>query len=508
MINRVAKFRHCFSVGVCFSLSIALQPTTTFAQSFEPICQVGVASGFCHPAMPSTPLIELPNPAPSALRPSDFGTFNVPFAINSLWNIRPRQVVFGNAVIPESNYYPLIGTGPYSTTAFKASQSDAAVIVYPPPGAAGVWDPDAQTHVPSITIPHWPADTVPAAGSDGHADIVDVEQGIIHSFWQLRNIEGRWTATQYAWSRLDGRGWGDGSHYFQGARAAGITSMAGLIRKHEINDGASQYYHALALSLTYNGSSKYAQYVFPATSGDRTWRENTGLIPTGALLMLPPTFDEMSISNLDLRKVVKTLKTYGAYVVDRNFGTPFYIYVENSADFTLHRGGWNSSAANDLQRIRAALRQVSYAKDWVNTLGEPVTSVSPLNMLNMRGPWLNWTAGGAVPKYDSATQSAVFGPTSKAHWAEGSSDRALPYVPWARPAKGKLYEFRVEATNGGKSYLRFWGNGAEQFNTRALTDGQTFRLRWPTVDGVAILGVVSGIGEKTVVRSLLTEVKE
>ncbi|MCR2745926.1 Atrophin-1 multi-domain protein [Limnobacter parvus] len=507
MSTQAANTKLFFSFGVLVGLTIATQPVLSQTSSFEPICQVSSFSGFCR-YTPSAPLVTTPTPEPSPYTDKDIATYDRPFDVNSLWNIRPRQVIFGSSVIPTSTYFPLIGTGKYSTTAFEAKPSDESMTVYPPPGAHGVWDPDSESNLPSITIPHWPADTVPASGTDGHADIVDAESGIIHSFWQLRKTNGRWTAVQYAWSRLDGRGWGDGVHYFQGARAAGVPSMAGLIRKKEINDGASQYYHALAMSLTYTGMSQYEQYVFPATSGDRTWKENSGRFPTGALLMLPPTFDSTKISNPDLRKVVNTLKTYGAYVIDRNVGTPFYIYVENGTNFNLHKGGWNSPVGNDLHRIREALRQVTYAKDWVNNRGEPVQSLAPLNLTTMRGPWKPVIQGAPYPVYDSLSQSAVFGPTDKAYAAESGSGRSISRIKWAKPEKGKLYEFRVHATNGGRAYLRYWGGGVEQFHTRPLADGETFRLHWPSTDGVSILGVVSGVGEKTSIRTTLTEVIE
>lgn len=508
MSIQAASPKFIFHTTFLLITAFTVQAKVSQAQAFEPVCQVSISSGFCKKESPTSGLLVPQVPEPSVYRASDFSTFERPFSVNSLWNIRPRQIAFGKVVIPESTYYPMVGTGKYSSKAFLANPSDAPVTVYPPAGALGVWDPDAEAHRASVTIPHWPAETVPASGTDGHADIVDVESGIIHSFWQLRNIDGRWTAVQYAWARLDGRGWGDGVHYFQGARAAGIPPMAGLIRKHEINDGASQYNHALSMSLTYNGMSEYEQYVFPATSGDRTWKDNTGRIPTGALMMLPPTFDATKISHPDLRKVVNTLKTYGAYVVDRNVGTPFYIYVENGSDFNLHKGGWNSAVANDLQRIRAALRQVVYAKDWVNSQGEAVASLDPLNMVSMRGPWRPIVSGQPFPVFESALQSVVFGATNKAYTAESSSDRAISRVKWAKPVKGRLYEFRVEASNGGRAYLRYWGGGVQQFHSRALSHGETYRFRWPTVDGASILGVVSGIGEKTVIRAILTEIPE
>lgn len=495
-------FSACALLGFAATTPVALAQT----ENYEPICQVSSFSGYCRYSNTYAPLQTTPTPPPSVYTEKDFGTFNRPFGINSLWNIRPKQVTLGYGVIPTSTYFPLVGTGSYSTRAFEATTTDTAMTVYPPAGKSGVWDPDAEKHVPSITIPHWPAQTEAATGTDGHADIIDAKNGIIHSFFQLRRENGRWVATQYAWSKLNGRGWGDGAHYFQGARAAGVTTVAGLIRKNEINDGASQYYHALAMSLDYSGMSGTEQYVFPATSGDTTWQENKGPIPTGALLMLPPSFDSASISNPDLRKVVNTLKTYGAYVIDRNVGTPFYIYVENGTDYTLHRGGWNSAVGNDLQRIRAALRMVTYAKNWVNIKGEPVQALEPLNISSMRGSWRPLVAGAPVPVYDTHSQSVVFGRTDKAYTAENTSGRSVSTVKWAKPVKGRVYEFKVHATNGGRAYLRYFANGVEQFNSRPLSDGGTYRFYWPSVDGTPILGAISGVGEKTTIRTTLTRV--
>lgn len=475
----------------------------------SPVCQTSTPSGHCREILGDPPPVTLPSPAVAPIILPAFGSFERPFAANSLWNSRPQRVVFGTAVIPESSYFPKIGPGNYSTSAFLAKPDDSPMLVYGPSDRPGLWNPDAEAHSPFIRVPRWPDNVVPATGTDGHADIVDTVEGVIHSFFQLKQTQdGRWTATQYAWSKLHGRGWGDGAHYFQGARAAAVPSIAGLIRRHEINDGASQYYHALALSLTYNGMSNSTQYVFPATSGDTSWSKNSGEIPTGTLLMLPPSFDASSIESPALRKVVNTLKTFGAYVVDRNVGTPFYIYVDNGAHYNLHEGGWNSKVGSDLQRIRAALREVVAADGWVDGHGTPITTLAPLNMMSMRGPWRSVRSSAILPEFNTLIQSIEFGPTSKQEWAENASGRVFSGVHWAKPVKGRQYEFRVEATNGGRAYLRFWGGGAEQFNTRALGNGETFRLYWPNVDGVPILGVVSGVGEGTRIRAELVPVAQ
>lgn len=474
--------------------------------SLEPVCELNTPSGYCNDTELEATWVDLPPPLPPSQALYPFGTYERPFASNSLWNSRPRQVKWSDVAIPPAQYFPKVGNGSFSTTAFIALPTDKAQRVYPPPGRPGVWDPDAEAHLPYVDIAKWPVATIPAEGSDGHADIVDPAAGVIHSFFQLRKVDGRWTATQYAWTRLDGRGWGNGAHYFQGSRASAVPSIAGVIRKHEINDGAPQYYHALAMSLTFNAMSPEVQYVYPATSGDTTYKANEGRIPMGALLMLPPDFNTSSITSQPLRKVANTLKTYGAYVVDRNYGTPFYVYVENGVAYDLHEGKWNNSVATDLVRIREALRPVAQARDWVNGVELSATRPAPLNLISMRGPWSPLKGNTVKPTYDSKTQRLVFGPTQKNETAENLSSRSFSGVTWAKPVPGRLYEFKVESPQGGRAYLRYWSNGVEQFNTRPIRHGETFRLIWPSVEGVPILGVISGIGNRTEIRATFTEV--
>ena len=71
------------------------------AQNFEPVCQVGSISGFCR-HFAYTPLAS--TPAPDSAK--KFCTYDRPFDIHSLWNIRPKQVALGTAVIPASTYFP------------------------------------------------------------------------------------------------------------------------------------------------------------------------------------------------------------------------------------------------------------------------------------------------------------------------------------------------------------------------------------------------------------------
>lgn len=296
-----------------------------------------------------------------------YGTFAQPFAANSPWNRSPVNPVFGAATIPTSSYDPAIQGGAYSTGVFNASATPPypAMLVRAYPGKT-INDTDGYKQIQSIAIPHWPPSLFAATGADGHADIADESSDIIHSFYQLKRIDGIWYCSQYSSCKLSSIGWPTPAKPTQGSRAVGVPASAGLIRSHEINDGALWYSHALAMSLTYNALSKVS--VNPIgidglfTAHDSDVSRNYGQIPYGSLLMLPASFPENQ-SNLALRKVIFTLKKYGAYVVDRNDGTPFNIYVENgSVPFNIYKEG--NFVQYWLNLIRAQLRPVLSVQSW------------------------------------------------------------------------------------------------------------------------------------------------
>lgn len=448
----------------------------------------------------------------SALSETDYGSYQHPYAANSLWNSRPVNPVFGTFIIPKSSYFPSIAPGAYSTGVFLASPADKPMTVVgrgsTDTAPVGVADPDNGPNR-VVTIPRWPAEVLPASGSDGHADIVDPVTKIVHSFWQLKQIDGRWTAALYSWSDLAGTGWGDPAHYYQGARAAGIPASAGLIRKHEIKDGLPWYTHALAMSLTYNalsnGSSGPA-YVFPATSSDNSPSKNTGAVPEGALLMLPPTFDSSAIVNDDLKKVVETLKRYGAYVVDRNDGTPFVIYVENGSGFNLMPRGWDNKIASQLDLIRANLRQVVSAKDWVDASGNSVIPAikaqQKMNILSMRGPW-HKQSGTAAAKYDSARQRLVFDATTTRTVQINAGNTGLTRVKWAVPAEGARMKFTVLATGGATLRLQIKSDGTTTYDSKDLANGQSVHITWPASPTLTLIATSGTKGPSSLKAELV-----
>lgn len=478
--------------------------SSTFQSSASVLAGISIALCVAYPALAQADAAGTHSVA--------YGSYLHPFSTSSLWNSRPLNPVFGTTVIPKSSYFPNVGSGAYSTGVFLASASDKPMTVVgrgtSDTATVGVADPDNGARR-VITIPRWPADILPASGTDGHADIVDPITRTIHSFWQLKQINGRWTAALYSWSSLSGTGWGDPAHYYQGARATGVSTSSGLIRKQEIKDGLPTYTHALALSLTYNALSNGVAgpaYVFPATSADNSLSANTGSIPEGALLMLPPSFDSSGIANADLKKVVETLKLYGAYVVDRNVGTPFMIYVENDSGFWLMPKVWDNTIASQLDAIRAALRQVVSAKDWVdgngNSVADAIKAQQKMNILSMRGPWSK-QSGTANATYDSATQSLLFDAATTKTVQVNSSNTGLTPVQWALPKAGAAVTFSVVATGGAMLRLQVKSDDGAPVDTKDLANGQSVRILWPAYGKVTLTATSGTEGTSSVKAQLV-----
>lgn len=443
----------------------------------------------------TTALWSCSRPATSATQGRFWGTEYSPFGAHSPWNCRPLAPVFhGTARVPASQYFPKIESGALSTGVFVAGGRDAPVTIYPLPNESGVWDPHAELLREHLTLPRWPANVAPAKGGDGHAEVIDLVTGLIHSFWQLRYLNGRWCAKQHAWSPLGGRGFGDPRHYFQGARAAGVPSCGGLIRTHEVADGLASYQHALALSLDFSGLAKSPTYVFPATASDwdAQWANN-GSIPMGSLLMLPPEFDEFTIAAEPLRKIAATLKRFGGYVVDRNVGTPFVVYAEIGAPISVHPpGGWNSRNANDLQRIRAALRCVVGAEGWLDGEGRAIDlkSTDAYDRLSMRGTWKRLTGSGSAT-FDGYRESLnVNSPNGLSLFAESKSD-SFNRVHWGAPNMGQTYRLTVNASAGCsfRMILRPANSTRVVFDSGFLANGDSVLINWPDAKPASTLQV-------------------
>lgn len=407
-----------------------------------------------------------------------WGTYYRMFSTDSPWNARPIRPKLGTFELrkPVINpgWIPAVDDGPYSLTVFKATSNDTPMTVY------NVSDPDSAKYR-NIVLPHWPAGVTAASGSDGHADIVDTQTGIIHSFFQLKYVGGKWTASMYSWSRVNGRGFGDAVHWSQGARASGVPASAGLIRRHELNDGAEYYHHALAMALPSqslaNGITQ-PSYVFPATTADNTASTNTGAIPLGTRMMLPASFNASTITSPALRKIANTLKLYGALVVDRTFDTAYSIYVENGANFTLMPNGWDTRVVDDLERIRAAMRPVLYGESWVDGDGNSFENTDRAGVLSMRGEWQVQGGGSGPGGFDTWQQALTFPYTekklSRVNYSTGAS-----HVSWSALKAGEKMRFTSVASGGATIRLQVKVGTALYFDSQYLGNGSSVTFTWP-----------------------------
>jgi len=444
----------------------------------------------------------LPGIAASAASSAAQARFEHPFAVDSPWNLRPIAPVLGQLVVPESKYVPMIENTTLSTGVYLARSSDPQQVITPCPGKPGVYDADREAMLTELVIPRWPNDAFPATGGDGHAEIVDPAMDVIHSFWQLRRTGTGWCAIHYGWSKLSGRGWGDPAHYHQGARAAGVPSMAGLIRKHEVEDESPFYRHALAMSLDVDtGMGHKPLYVYPATSTDTSAKvTHRGDIPMGTLMMLPATFDSTKLRTAPLRKIAETLKLYGAYVVDSNRGTPFVIYAEIGSKLDLHQGGWNNAAANDLQAIRAGLRNVVATSGWTDDKGRKVKpQASAFNLLSLRGPWF-LTRGSKAGTYDSFGQALTFPKTTSPVEMQAISHNGFLRVDWAKPQPGDRYRFSVKAQGGATLKMQIDGCNGKAVESNKLGNQAYFDFAWP--DQLCSIRLIANSGEDSLPSSI------
>ncbi|UOD30495.1 Atrophin-1 multi-domain protein [Massilia violaceinigra] len=435
-----------------------------------------------------------------------FGTYKKPFAADSLWNSYPVNPVLGTYQIPLTNkpeWDPTIDAGIFAAGVFEAKETDGPMLIYPYPNSKGVMDTDTEIPVPTYTIPHWPATTLPASGGDGHAVIADAKLNRLYSFSNLKkNSEGKWIATRVSWTPLNGSGWGTPSHHYQGGRAAGPAPAGGLIRKDEVNDGKATYDHALSMSLDFTGlSAEPNHYVYPATAADTTIaaRPNTGEIPEGALVMLPPTFDTSKITDPKLLKVVRTLMKYGAYVVDRNEDTPFAIYVEIGAP-------WSAMPRDQLRLIRPALRRVVSHSGHIAGNGRPRVPETNVNLLSMRGVWTKIQGVGPLGFFDTFTQSLQWtAPTTNYDMIQRNfSNGGLGRVMYGAPKAGHRYKFSVESTGGVKMRMWIEVNKVVQKDTKLLANGQSDIIVWPD-KGIAYYEALKPVGGAASAKVSLVE---
>ena len=376
----------------------------------------------------------------------DLHSFYYPFAEDSLWKSRLISPIFDENLSLKALNPPIIHEGAFSSSIYMTNADDPKVKIYGVNNQP-IQNPDSNSKELYIELPHWPSGVEGASGTDGHADIIDLENKRIYSFWKLRTNNGRWEAASFAWMPLNGSGWPDPAHYYQGVRAVSTPVTAGIIRKHEGCQSSDPIMHALALSLPRESLSSANPYVFPATTSDFNYKLNKGNVPEGSLLMLPNSFDSTSVENKLLSKVIEALKVYGAYVVDRNDSTSFAIYVENGSNIEDSCKWSNSRYSKILDDIRRNLRVVKGADVVLDAKGRQVSINKNLNLLSFRGPWYK-TNQSSNWLFQTFTQKLELKTNKPNEIFTSTSNSLLKVVNWAIPNVGDQYELENTSCKG------------------------------------------------------------
>jgi len=183
-------------------------------------------------------------------------------------------------------------------------------------------------HGPGFNPVPIPKGAMPDIEDDAHFAVVDWKRMVAWDMWGLKQLDdGTWQSKTGMFYRLDGDGVfnayelgyeDDESVHFHGpSRAAGVPTIAGLIRYNEVMEGEIK--HKLSCATRFAATQTF---VYPAS-----WTDGyvDGGIPEGAVIQLNPGLD---LSQFDLTKeelvIVKALQEYGMVVVDIAQGQPIY----------------------------------------------------------------------------------------------------------------------------------------------------------------------------------------
>ena len=160
---------------------------------------------------------------------------------------------------------------------------------------------------------------------DGVVVIYDQSTAIPHQLRQYDWNDGQPTAGQYRTWDIKGLGHGLRQGERVGTSASGVAGLFGVLRGYEINTPGHRIEHVLRMGLPRKPGADCKvmlspEIVLPATGRDRSADDvgnNTGHIPYGGLLALPPTVD---LDNLGLsepgRRLAEAIRAYGIYVGD------------------------------------------------------------------------------------------------------------------------------------------------------------------------------------------------
>jgi hypothetical protein len=205
---------------------------------------------------------------------------------------------------------------------------------------------------------HFNAGMKPATGSDGHMAVAQPNGGVLETYATIVLRTGQVVALSY--SITSPTSLGDG--WQNGQTASMLPVYAGSIQDTEISAGIN---HAIASTVP--ASILTTQISYPAYAFDRGALKNkpyySGNIPMGGQLALPPsiTIDSLGLSTPEGKAIATAAKKYGFIIVDKG-GGGICLRVRPNGIFqypALHAYNW--PLQNDLNKIVAKLREVSFS---------------------------------------------------------------------------------------------------------------------------------------------------
>ena len=264
--------------------------------------------------------------------------------------------------------------GPWGVDVASSSSADPYVEVK----ARAIGSDKAYGLPVTIRLPKGGLDTRIGYNSSGNTDgvavVYDRSSGKTHQLRQFNWNGGKPTAGQYRTWDIKGLGHGTRSGQRLGTSASGVAALFGILRGHEMNAAGYGIEHALQIALPRKHiSNKKCNIMLsrkielPATLRDGSAGRsghNTGNIPYGALLALPPNVD---IGRLGLsepgRRLAEAIRNYGIYVVDGGGCTNGAIRADQYIN-----GGVLKQLKRDIPKIYPHIRMVLNN----DVLGNPV----------------------------------------------------------------------------------------------------------------------------------------
>ncbi|MFZ1426528.1 MAG: hypothetical protein WAS21_07145 [Geminicoccaceae bacterium] len=197
---------------------------------------------------------------------------------------------------------------------------------------AWVLPADYDRMIPSSTVVRFraPPNAVPASAADGHMDIIQPDGRMLECYGAIRLSSGSFVCGRYQLMEP----WRQGDAWMNGLTASMIPMFAGMIRDEEAYRG--KILHALQVRI--GPQALTTAWTAPAAAFDRDAMSNgtpySGSLPLGSRLALPVSVDPDHISGVRStfgRMIARSMKNYGAIIIDRGGSNGITIGVETGA---------------------------------------------------------------------------------------------------------------------------------------------------------------------------------